>query len=91
MTTFELVNPKWFLLLYWAMETDVLSLKKNGGSLYFRLPAYHVHKHGLKPGDRYEFISNADGTLLRFLRVEGEDLPPQVDGRRRQEASVAAE
>jgi antitoxin component of MazEF toxin-antitoxin module len=74
------------------METDILSIRKIGGSLYFRLPAYHVHKFHLKPGDRYEFISNADGTFFKLIKVDdAEEIPPQVDGRRRQDETVAAE
>ena len=47
-----------------------LSVKKIGGSLYIRLPFTFRHKFGLKEGDIYEPIPNADGSIIKLIRVD---------------------
>ena len=56
---------------------DTVSIRKVGGSLYFRLPGYYRHKFNLKVGDQYQLIPNMDGTIFKL--VKSEDAEPSVD------------
>jgi hypothetical protein len=49
------------------------SVKKIGGSLYIRLPFTFRHKFGLKEGDRYEPIPNADGSIIKLIKVDEQE------------------
>jgi len=51
---------------------EILSVRKIGGSLYFRLPAYYRHKFNLNPGDLYHVIPNMDGTILKLVKADEE-------------------
>jgi hypothetical protein len=50
-----------------------ISVKKIGGSLYIRLPFTFRHKFGLKEGDMYEPIPNADGSIIKLIRVDEQE------------------
>jgi hypothetical protein len=68
-----------------------LPVKKIGGSLYIRLPFTFRHKFGLKEGDRYDPIPNADGSIIKLIRIdEIENQLPQ-NSAIEEEAPVAAE
>jgi hypothetical protein len=69
---------------------EIIPAWKIGGSLYFRLPAHYVRKFKVKHRDRYEFIPNADGTILRLIKVD-EEKPIAAKAADGQEAPVAAE
>ena len=49
---------------------DRISLKRVGGSLYFRLPSYFVRKHQMEVGDLYDLFVNADGTIIKLVRSD---------------------
>jgi hypothetical protein len=49
---------------------DRLAIKQIGGSLYFRIPAYFVHKHHMQLGDLYDLIINADGTIIKLIKSD---------------------
>ena len=51
-----------------------LPVKKIGGSLYIRMPFTFRHKFGLKEGDRYEPIPNADGSIIKLIRVDEQEV-----------------
>lgn len=61
---------------------EILSLRKIGGSLYFRVPNYYKYKFNLHPGDVYQIIPNRDGTILKIVKAE-EVTAEQEDGRSR--------
>ena len=69
---------------------EIIPAWKIGGSLYFRLPAHYVRKFKVRHGDQYEFIPNADGTILRLIKVD-EEKPTASNAAVEQKASVAAE
>jgi antitoxin component of MazEF toxin-antitoxin module len=69
---------------------DKIAIQQIGGSLYIRLPAYFRHKLHLKTGDVYEFIPNADGSVLRLIKIDEEE-PTAAKATVEQEAPVAAE
>ena len=53
---------------------DRLALKRVGGSLYFRLPAYFWHKHGIEEGDLYDLFVNADGSIIKLVRSDDQPV-----------------
>jgi antitoxin component of MazEF toxin-antitoxin module len=67
---------------------EILSLRKIGGSLYFRLPNYYKYKFNLNPGDVYQIIPNRDGTILKIVKAE-EETEQQADGRTREAMDAA--
>jgi len=72
---------------FWYTTTmDRIAIKQVGGSLYFRVPAYFVRKHRIEAGDLFDLIVNADGSIIKLVKVD--ELEKVVP---RQEASVAAE
>jgi hypothetical protein len=70
---------------------DSLPVRKIGGSLYIRLPFTFRHKFGLKAGDRYEPIPNADGSIIKLIKADELEKPTVPNGAVGQGASVAAE
>jgi hypothetical protein len=49
---------------------DRLAIKQIGGSLYFRLPAYFVRKHGIEAGDLFDLLVNADGSIIKLVKSD---------------------
>jgi bifunctional DNA-binding transcriptional regulator/antitoxin component of YhaV-PrlF toxin-antitoxin module len=58
---------------------SIVSVKKIGGSLYVRLPFPFRHKFGLKEGDRYEPIPNADGSIIKLVKADDELVEQKQD------------
>jgi len=75
-----LVSPYNFC---YTTTMDRLALKRVGGSLYFRLPAYFWRKHHIEAGDLYDLIVNADGSIIKLVKSDEQPV--------RQEATEAAE
>jgi len=68
---------------------DTIRLKKIGGSYYFKLPLSYRHKFDYETGDPFHLIPNADGSVLKFIRTEENQLAK--NGPVEQEVTVAAE
>jgi hypothetical protein len=62
------------------------AIRPIGGSLYIKLPPDYRHRYHLGAGDLYDLIPNADGSIIKLVKVD--ELEKVVP---RQEASVAAE
>ena len=69
------------MVMYGTM--DRLAIKQVGGSLYFRIPMYFVHKHHMEVGDLYDLIVNADGSIIKLIKSDEQPV--------RQVATEAAE
>ena len=50
------------------MKTEPISIRKNGGSLYLRIPPELIRAHELKPGD---YIVLKELTVIKAARVVG--------------------
>ena len=62
---------------------DRLAIKQIGGSLYFKLPAYFWRKHHIEGGDLFDMSVNADGSVIKFFRVDKAEEPTAHMGRLR--------
>jgi hypothetical protein len=51
-----------------------ISVKRIGGSLYLRLPFTFKHKFDVKENDVYEPVSNADGSIIKYIRVDEQEV-----------------
>jgi hypothetical protein len=49
---------------------DQIAVKRVGGSLFFRLPAYFWRKHHIEVGDLYDLFVNADGSIIKLVRSD---------------------
>jgi hypothetical protein len=61
------------------------AIRPIGGSLYIKLPPDYRYRYHLGAGDLYDLIPNADGSIIKLVRVD------EVDEVRAQQVTVAAE
>jgi hypothetical protein len=61
------------------------AIRPIGGSLYIKLPPDYKHRYHLGAGDLYDLIPNADGSIIKLVRVDEVDEVTAEP-----EASVAA-
>ena len=66
------------------------AIRPIGGSLYIKLPPDFRHRYHLGAGDLYDLIPNADGSIIKLVKVD-EEKPTASNAAVEQKASVAAE
>jgi hypothetical protein len=49
---------------------EQITLRRIGGSLYFRMPPRFIHMHNLKEGDAFFWTPGRDGTSLKIIKSE---------------------
>jgi hypothetical protein len=54
------------------------AIRPIGGSLYLKLPPDYRHRYHLGAGDLYDWIPNADGTILKLVKVDDQPVPQEV-------------
>jgi hypothetical protein len=66
------------------------AIRPIGGSLYIKLPPDYRHRYHLGAGDLYDLIPNADGSIIKLVKVD-EEKPTASNAAVEQKAEVAAE
>jgi hypothetical protein len=61
------------------------AIRPIGGSLYIKLPPDYRYRYHLGAGDLYDLIPNADGSIIKLVKVD------EVDEVRAEQVTVAAE
>jgi len=66
------------------------AIRPIGGSLYIKLPPDYRYRYHLGAGDLYDLIPNADGSIIKLVKVD-EEKPTASNAAVEQKAEVAAE